>query len=96
MVEEVQVVNVQPVSRSPVPNKKPNELSFPDAMREILNGKKITRLAWESNSDFGELKQEGEDAYLMIFTRGEYHRWIINSGDINATDWVTLPEQGKE
>ena len=93
-MSEVQEATV--VSRSPFPTKRPTELSFPDAMREILNGKKITRLAWESNSDFGELKQEGEDAYLMIFTRGEYHRWIVNSGDLNAIDWITLPEQGKE
>jgi len=92
MTEEAQVVVPQPIQRSPVPTKKPVELSFPDAMREVLNGKRITRLAWESNSDFGILK----DGYLMIFTKGEYHQWIVNDGDLNGIDWVTLPEQGKE
>lgn len=82
------------ISRSPVPvsrvdqDKKPVELSFPDAIREVLNGRKITRLAWESNSTFGCLK----DTFLMIFIRGEYHQWIVNDGDMNAIDWIVLPE----
>lgn len=78
--------------RSPVPNKRPVELSFPDAMREILNGKRITRLAWESNDSFGEL----HNGYLEIFLKGEYHQWIVNDGDLNAIDWIVLPDQVME
>ncbi len=75
--------------RSPVPVKRLVELSFPDAIREVLSGKKITRLAWETNEIFGEL----HDGYLEIFIRGEYHAWTVNDGDLTAIDWVTLPEQ---
>lgn len=78
--------------RSPVPNKRPKELSFPDAMREVLNGKRITRLAWETNDAFGEL----HNGYLEIFLKGEYHQWIVNDGDLNAIDWIVLPEQAIE
>jgi len=80
--------------RSPVPttNKKPLELSFPDAMREVLNKKRVTRLAWETNETFGELYE----GFLQIFIRGEYHQWIVNDGDMNAIDWIVLPQQNKE
>ena len=84
----VQVVQT-PVSPVPLQGRKPLELSFPDAMREVMDGKKVTRLAWESNSIFGCLK----DTFLMIFIRGEYHQWIVNDGDLTAIDWVVLPEQ---
>lgn len=78
--------------RSPVPSRKPTEYSFPDAIREVLNLKRITRLAWETNETFGAL----HDGFLMIFLKGEWHQWIVNDGDLNAIDWVVLPEQTKE
>ena len=78
--------------RSPVPSRKALELSFPDAMREILNLKSITRLSWETNDTFGAL----HDGFLMIFLKGEWHQWIVNDGDLNAIDWIVLPEQSKE
>jgi len=74
---------------SPVPNKGPKELSFPDAMREVLNKKRVTRLAWETNDNFGLLFE----GFLQIFIRGEYHKWLVNDGDLNAIDWIVLPEQ---
>jgi hypothetical protein len=77
------------VTRSPIPTRKPVELTFPDAIREVINGKRITRLAWETNDSWGELK----DGYLMIFIRGEYHVWSVNDGDLFAIDWVVLPQQ---
>lgn len=77
------------VPRSPVPTKKPVTLSFPDAIREVLNLKKITRLEWGTNETFGLLR----DGFLQLFIRGEYHQWIVNDGDLNAIDWVVLPEQ---
>ncbi len=85
--------NVAPaIPRSPVPNKRPLELSFPDAMREVLNKKRITRLSWESNDTFGELYE----GFLQLFIRGEYHQWIVNDGDLNAIDWIVLPQQAQE
>ena len=76
------------VGRSPIPNKKPLELSFPDAMREVINGRRITRLEWETNDVFGKL----EGGFLSIFIRGKYEQWIVNDGDLLAIDWVVLPE----
>lgn len=72
---------------SPLPVKTQVELSFPDAIREVLNGRKITRLEW-NNNDYCLLK----DSFLTIFTRGDFHQWIVNDGDLNAIDWVVLYE----
>ena len=77
------------VSRSPVPAKEIVQYSFMDAIRQVLLGKRITRIAWADNQEFGLLK----DTYLTIHTKGEYHQWIINDGDLGAIDWIILPPQ---
>ncbi len=59
------------------------ELNFYDAIREVMQGKYITRKEW-NNSDFCLLK----DGLLTIWTKGEFHNWLINDGDINGTDWI--------
>jgi len=78
---------------SPVPEyvetKHPNEMSFFDAMREIQNGRRVTRREWNTNNTFGLLRADT----LHICLEGAYHKWIITSGDIAGIDWVVLPEQ---
>jgi hypothetical protein len=96
-VEEGQiVVSPVPVSEDIPEEKKvevpPVELSFPDAIREVLNGNKIMRLSWKDDVCFGLLK----DTFLQIFVKGEYHYWTINDGDMTAIDWVVLPKVDKK
>lgn len=84
--------------RSPVPGaqpvapvtgiKKPIEMSFSDALKQVLDGKRITRLSWETNDIFGKMVNNE----LNIFIRGEFHSWTIVPGDITAEDWIVLPE----
>jgi len=65
----------------------PEAMDFSDAMREVIKGNKITRLSWKPEMSFCMLK----DFFLTIFIRGEFHRWTVNDGDLNATDWVVFP-----
>lgn len=77
--------------KSPVPSvvtKAPVELDFFEALQRTLSGKRITRLAWESNAIFCQMVNDE----LNIFIREEYHPWTIVPGDITAVDWVVLPE----
>lgn len=67
-------------------NKPPVEMSFPDALREVMNLKRICRRSWEGEDTFGEL----HDGFLSIFIRGEYHQWIVNDGDLTGYDWYVL------
>lgn len=62
-------------------------MSFPDAMKEIMAGKKITRIAWKNEKIFGELKDE----VLKLHKDDDvYYQWIVSNGDISAEDWVTI------
>jgi len=91
---EDQNAQVPQFPTSPVPvevTRKPIEMSFIDALKQTLDGKKITRIAWESNTIFGQMKDE----QLMLFINGEYHSWTLVPGDIIANDWILLPEQTK-
>lgn len=75
---------------TPIP-RKPGEsltMSFPEAIKQIINGKKVRRLDWASDEDHGLMK----DGWLTIFTKGAFHSWLVNDGDMEAEDWVVVKE----
>jgi hypothetical protein len=63
-------------------------LNFYDAIKEIVNGKKVTKLEW-ANDDYVFMKAE----ILHIHRDGADHRWIISEADIVGEDYVLLPEE---
>lgn len=74
-------------NQSPVPEKTvPNQMSFPDAMREVINGKRVTRVEWGNNNSYGLLK----DGELRIHLIDTFHRWIVSDGDMYANDWIVI------
>jgi len=74
---------------TPITVEQSRQMDFPSALSEVINGKKITRLSWEpKQNSYGLLK----DGFLMIFIMGEFHKWIINDVDLQATDWITLED----
>lgn len=76
-------------AKSPVLHKgKAKTMTFSEAIKEIVDGHRVTRLEWDSNSEFGLLK----DGFLMIHTKGKYHRWIVSDGDMLNNDWCLLPD----
>ena len=74
------------VKKTEIPSvdTKAKTMNFPDAIREVINGKKIARLSWRDTKDYGFMK----NGWLTIFTRGEFHTWSINDGDLEAQDWA--------
>ena len=70
---------------SPVPGEsKPISMSFGDAMGEVVNKKKITRVEWNDPEEYGFLKDE----FLMIHTKGKDHIWKVSEVDMISTDWI--------
>ena len=67
----------------PIESVKETTMDFPDAMREVIKGNKVTRLSW-GNKDYGHLK----NGWLSIYTKGNHHTWLVNDGDMEANDWV--------
>lgn len=87
-------VNQKPITPE-LPPKPPQNLptqsrtmDFPDAIREVINGKIIKRLSWSVASDYGLLK----DGWLTIFTKNKFHVWKINDGDLEGQDWIVVTE----
>jgi len=71
---------------SPLP-KKITEMDFPSAMREVITGKKITKIEWDNKSIYGELK----DGFLMLRKKdGKYYQWIISEADMVGDDWIII------
>ena len=80
---------VQPESLTPVKTTgKPMTMDFPDAVRELIKGKKITRVSW-GNLDYALLK----DGWLTIFTKGSFHTWSVNDGDLEGQDWIIVQDK---
>lgn len=77
---------------SPVPptsNKKvPETMTFPKALEEVMIGKRITRVDWDDEESFGLLRE----SYLSIRINGKFHQWMVNDGDMMATDWYVLED----
>lgn len=86
--KKVEKTEVAPISRSPVPVKKIEMLTFADALREVLNGKKLTRVVWNDVQTFILLKGE----FLTIHIGGKYHQLIVSVGDMEGLDWYVLPQ----
>lgn len=65
----------------------PVYLDFPEAIREVIKGKKITRQDWANQLYWGELS---EGRLKLHKPDGKYHDWIVSDGDLDAEDWYIL------
>jgi hypothetical protein len=64
-------------------------MSFPAAIAELVKGKAITRLEWDNN-DYCSMHDFKDGTWLSICRNGQWHQWLVNDGDVLATDWVTV------
>lgn len=74
---------------SPVPPKddKVKTLTFFDALKEVVGGKRITKLEWADRNIYGVLT----NGLLMIkLASGELKAWTISDGDLSGTDFIVL------
>lgn len=68
------------------PNINKVTMNFFDALKEVVSGRRITRIEWGDASVYGFLHGE----WLCIRKDGKIHRWMVNDGDMLAEDWITL------
>lgn len=65
-------------------------LDFPSAMKEIIEGKKVTKLEWEDENAYGILR----DGFLMLYKKNEQdykdYQWIISDGDLKGEDYIVI------
>lgn len=59
-------------------------MTFPQAIEQVIAGKKVTRDEWENNEEYVHLK----DGWLMIRLKGADYQLIVSDGDLLASDWT--------
>lgn len=73
---------------SPIAKSHPKaNLSFYDALAEVLKGKKITKAEWGNADIYGVI--DGQ-ILKLVKEDGEMHNWIVSESDIIGTDWQVL------
>lgn len=87
--------STSPTKPAITPVRKKETMSFFDALKETLDGKKIHKLEWEDKEYYGYLK----NAKLFLHKpagdaeksrAGTDHSWTISEGDLIGEDWVVL------
>ncbi len=83
---ENNVVGISPKPREPKSDNS-KQMDFPEAIRQIIDGNKVTKLEWDDNKYYGVLK----DGFLMLHKPDdEFYKWLVSDGDLEGTDWVIL------
>jgi len=69
--------------------KKEKTMDFPSALREVTDGKKITKLEWGDSKIYGFLSWKTK---VLTLRRedGQEDMWCPNDGDLLGTDWIVL------
>lgn len=76
-------LSASPFPQNSEPDKIITNLSFPNAVQAIINGKRVRRVEWADKEEHCLLK----DNFLMIHRGGKFHAWIVSEGDVMAIDW---------
>ena len=63
------------------------EMDFPNAIRQVAAGLRISRKEWEDPHLYGVLR----NGLLMIHLADGWHAWTISDGDLLAEDWYVVP-----
>ena len=64
-------------------------MDWTEALDYLLEGKKLSRLAWENSGTYIQLT---DDNHLRIYKpeTKQMHDLIVQRGDLEATDWVVV------
>jgi len=74
-------------SSSPTPQKELIKMDFPSAIKEIIAGKKVTKLEWCNKMAYGVLERD----WLLLYKEdGKAYQWIISEGDLRGKDYVVI------
>lgn len=72
---------------SPIPQAETRLMSFYEALAELQNGVKITKVEWGNEDVYGILK----DGVVMLHKDDDkFYNWIISDGDLGGDDWYVI------
>jgi signal transduction histidine kinase len=67
--------------------RDPNSMDFPDALRQVIDGKSITKQEWNDPSVIVKIVS---DRLMIKLDDGKFHPLIVSYGDLHGDDWVVL------
>lgn len=63
------------------------QMNFPDAIKRVIDGKKIHKLEWGDKEYYAFLNGR----YLSLHKPdGKNYQWIINDGDLMGSDYIAI------
>jgi hypothetical protein len=78
--------NLSPTSLEVFP--EPLKMDFPEAMRVVSKGAKVTKLEWGDPTIYVML----HDSHLSLHkSDGRFFDLIVSAGDMLGTDWIFVP-----
>ena len=77
------------VSPTPIDLSVPDAIDFPDAMQCVIEGKRITRKAW---NDRTIVVFESDGLLKIRKADGTLHALLVSDGDLHSSDWYVVKE----
>lgn len=60
-------------------------MNFPEAVKALLIGRKITKLEWKNKETYGIIMGN-----LKLHKDGKFFDWILNDGDLYGEDFTVI------
>jgi hypothetical protein len=87
-------MKMEPASKIEPPSSSPSAFvpisgtkTFPEITKDVIEGKKATRLDWHNSSIYIFLA----GGYLQLHkAEGTTHQLLVSDGDMLASDWIVL------
>ena len=67
-----------------------SEITFYVALEKLLEGERITRVAWEDKRTYILVDDNILSIHKAGETKGKIRPWIVSDVDISADDWFVL------
>jgi hypothetical protein len=71
---------------NPLPQSQPT-ISFYEASKAIIAGKKVHKLEWVDKGYYGFMN---DNILSLHKPDGKNYQWIVSMGDLNGTDYIVL------
>lgn len=88
MDDSQEIIGASPIPDANIP-EEPRKMSFTQALDQVIDGKKITKLEWADDRIYGYMK---DDLLQLHKANDENYIWQIHINDLTGIDWVVVQE----
>ena len=85
-MDQEDIQNTSPIP--PLYNMDQLPMTFFEALAQVYNGKRITKIDWNNNDTYG-LLTDGR-LKIKLFDKDKPVDWIICDADMAGLDWIIL------